>query len=132
MGGERKMRVRRITGKQKIYLGIGGLVILLLIFVLAYSHFFGPVDRFAGQTEFIVNQDETSDQVADSLKQEGFIRSRTAFHIALTSALQGTPIRPGGYELSASMDVWTLASNLDFPADDKHAYAYSFQLWERK
>ena len=27
---------------------------------------------------------------------------------------------------------WTLTSNLDFPADDKHAYAYSFELWERK
>ena len=27
---------------------------------------------------------------------------------------------------------WMLTSNLDFPADDKHAYAYSFQLWERK
>lgn len=28
--------------------------------------------------------------------------------------------------------LWTLTSNLDFPSDDKHAYAYSFQLWERK
>ena len=28
--------------------------------------------------------------------------------------------------------VWTLISNLDQPADEKHAYAYSFQLWERK
>jgi dihydrofolate reductase len=27
---------------------------------------------------------------------------------------------------------WTLTSHLDFPADEKHAYAYSFQLWERK
>ena len=27
---------------------------------------------------------------------------------------------------------WTLTSNLDLPADDKHAYAYSFQLWQRK
>lgn len=27
---------------------------------------------------------------------------------------------------------WQLASNLDFPADEKHAYAYSFQMWERK
>jgi len=26
---------------------------------------------------------------------------------------------------------WTLTSNLDFPTDDKHAYAYSFQLWEK-
>jgi len=27
---------------------------------------------------------------------------------------------------------WLLASHHDFPADDKHAYSYSFQLWERK
>ena len=27
---------------------------------------------------------------------------------------------------------WTLSSNMDFPADEKHAYSYSFQLWERK
>ncbi|HXB95680.1 MAG TPA: dihydrofolate reductase [Puia sp.] len=27
---------------------------------------------------------------------------------------------------------WALVSNLDFQPDDKHAYAYSFQLWEKK
>jgi len=27
---------------------------------------------------------------------------------------------------------WVLTSNLDFPSDEKHAFAYSFQLWERK
>lgn len=27
---------------------------------------------------------------------------------------------------------WELTDNRDFQADDKHAYAYSFQLWERK
>jgi dihydrofolate reductase len=27
---------------------------------------------------------------------------------------------------------WQLTDNRDFPADDKHAYAYSFQLWQRK
>jgi dihydrofolate reductase len=26
---------------------------------------------------------------------------------------------------------WTLKSKLDFPADEKHAYAYSFEIWER-
>ena len=26
---------------------------------------------------------------------------------------------------------WNLISNLDFPADDRHNYAYSFQLWQR-
>lgn len=27
---------------------------------------------------------------------------------------------------------WEMTSNLDFPADEKHAYAYSFQVWERR
>ncbi|MGL6268560.1 MAG: dihydrofolate reductase, partial [Chitinophagaceae bacterium] len=26
---------------------------------------------------------------------------------------------------------WTLQSKLDFKADEKHAYDYSFQVWER-
>jgi len=27
---------------------------------------------------------------------------------------------------------WELTDNKDFPVDEKHAFAYSFQLWERK
>jgi len=27
---------------------------------------------------------------------------------------------------------WTCTSKQDFPADDKHAYPYSFEVWERK
>ena len=27
---------------------------------------------------------------------------------------------------------WELLSQLDFDKDDKHAYAYSFQVWQRK
>jgi dihydrofolate reductase len=27
---------------------------------------------------------------------------------------------------------WELVSNMDHPADDRHAYAYSFQVWQRK
>ena len=29
-------------------------------------------------------------------------------------------------------DKWKLVSNLDFKADEKHAFSYSFQIWERK
>ena len=28
--------------------------------------------------------------------------------------------------------TWTLAQNQDFPADDKHSFAYSFQTWVKK
>jgi dihydrofolate reductase len=31
-----------------------------------------------------------------------------------------------------SESQWELVSNLDRPADEKHAYAYSFQVWQRK
>ena len=31
-----------------------------------------------------------------------------------------------------SEQEWALLSNLDFPADEKHAYAYSFQVWGRR
>ena len=27
--------------------------------------------------------------------------------------------------------AWTLHSRLDFPADEKHAFAYSFEVWDR-
>ena len=30
-----------------------------------------------------------------------------------------------------STDIWKQVSNLDFTKDDKHAYDYSFQVWER-
>jgi len=29
-------------------------------------------------------------------------------------------------------DKWILVSNQDFFADEKHAYDYSFQVWDRK
>jgi dihydrofolate reductase len=33
---------------------------------------------------------------------------------------------------SLNEKVWTRTSNQDFDADEKHAYAYSFEVWERK
>ena len=29
-------------------------------------------------------------------------------------------------------NLWELVSNTDFPADEKHAFAYSFQVWNKK
>ena len=28
--------------------------------------------------------------------------------------------------------IWKMVSNKDFTTDEKHAYAYSFQVWEKK
>lgn len=31
-----------------------------------------------------------------------------------------------------SKEDWALISNKDYPVDEKHAYAYSFQVWDRR
>ena len=33
---------------------------------------------------------------------------------------------------SINDDIWKLISNFDYPSDEKHAYGYSFQLWQKK
>jgi dihydrofolate reductase len=47
----------------------------------------------------------------------------TRFHTSL----------PGDtYFPSIDPSIWELESNVDFPADENHQYAYSFQVWLRK
>ncbi len=96
-------------------ISIGGVVLALFVIALLYAHYFGPVDLYAGQTEFTVNPGETSDQVFDTLKSQGFVRSRLALKIAYEYVDKGITIQPGGYELSASMDIWSIASALVQP-----------------
>jgi len=43
-----------------------------------------------------------------------------------------TTIEGDTYFPEISETEWQLLSQLDFTADEKHAYAYSFQVWQRK
>ena len=43
-----------------------------------------------------------------------------------------TTIEGDTYFPEISESEWNLLSQLDFTADEKHAYAYSFQVWQRK
>jgi dihydrofolate reductase len=43
-----------------------------------------------------------------------------------------TSIEGDAYFPELNKADWELLSQLDFNADDKHAYAYSFQVWQRK
>lgn len=43
-----------------------------------------------------------------------------------------TTIDADAYFPDMNFDDWNLLSQLDFTPDEKHAYAYSFQVWERK
>ncbi len=91
------------------------LIVLLIGFGLLYARYFGPVDKYAGQQQFIVNPDDSFDTVASELKEQHFIRSTWALRIAYARAGNLGAMREGGYELSASMDVWSLADALASP-----------------
>jgi dihydrofolate reductase len=43
-----------------------------------------------------------------------------------------TTIEGDTYFPSIDKNIWKLISNRDLPADEKHAYSYSFQVWIRK
>ncbi len=89
--------------------------LLLIGFLLLYARYFGPVDRYAGQQEFIVNPDDSFEKVAGELKDEGFIRSTWVLRLAYARNGKSFDIREGGYELSASMDAWSIAAALARP-----------------
>lgn len=82
---------------------------------LLYARYFGPVSGTPQQAqEFVIAPDSEFETVAQELKALGFIRSMTAFRIAY--ATHGMrPMREGGYMLSSSMDVWTVADRLSQP-----------------
>ncbi len=106
---------KRVLHKPIIYYGLSALVLVLFAGVILYAHYFGPVDMYAGQVQFVVQPGETKDQIASELHAEGFIRSRFIFELAFAKASHGASVVPGGYNLSASMDVWSIANALFQP-----------------
>ncbi|MDB5265677.1 MAG: Endolytic murein transglycosylase [Parcubacteria group bacterium] len=99
-------------------IGIRALLIVIALIVtsgLVYAHIFGPTNIYGQSTQFIIPEGDTVSQVADMLKAQGFVRSSVAFQIALIGKVSSRGIRPGGYEISSSMDTWTIAQTLAEP-----------------
>ncbi|HEX5774335.1 MAG TPA: endolytic transglycosylase MltG [Candidatus Paceibacterota bacterium] len=100
-------RPRRRIQRRLILIGAGALVVLVLLLLL-YARLFGPMRDYAAMEEFIVNPDTPVSEVAEGLKENYFIRSTLAFRIAF--ALTGEDeIIEGGYSISRSQDMWTIA-----------------------
>ncbi len=98
-----------------MYGGVALAILALFFIAIVYARYFGPVDSYAGKVKFIVEPGQTEQDVSNNLKSEGFIRSRLLFDALIKGTLHGGKIRPGGYELSASMDMWSLTSTLARP-----------------
>ena len=89
--------------------------VVVIVLGLGYSYFFGPVERYGAQEQFIVNPGETVSFVSDRLTEERFVRSTVAFRIALFEKAGTALVRPGGYNLSRDMDTLTIAKILSSP-----------------
>ncbi|MFA5172864.1 MAG: endolytic transglycosylase MltG [Candidatus Paceibacterota bacterium] len=98
--------------KNKIILSLGIFIfIFILSGVLFYNHLFGAPEKNAEPERFIVSLNETKEDAVQKLSAGGFIKSEWGFKIALGVS----KIRPGGYKISKSQNVWQLAKALKEP-----------------
>jgi UPF0755 protein len=97
-------------------IGAAVVVVLLVASALLYAKYFGPVTPSSiPASEFIVAPDSEFETIAQELKAGGYIKSMTAFRLAYAASGHLGDVREGGYMVSPSMDVWTVADLLSRP-----------------
>ncbi len=106
----REIEVRKFL--KPLAYGFGIFAITLITVVLIHSALFGPSDTLTARTEFLVEPDETLEEVAQELETKGLVRHGWVFQIAYALTRQEASVRSGGYILSPGMDAWTIAETL--------------------
>ncbi|MBU1256031.1 endolytic transglycosylase MltG [Patescibacteria group bacterium] len=82
-------------------------VAFFVIVVFIYLSFFSALQNKAELEQFTITVgNDDSREVAEQLKEQGFIKNETAFHIMLCD----TKIRSGAYKISKSMNVWQITN----------------------
>jgi UPF0755 protein len=109
MSEEKKRHSRFRT---RVALVCGGLAVIAILTALGYAALFGPTDRYASPAQFLVSPDEPITQIANDLAGQGYVRAAFIFELAWVREGDDLKIRPGEYDLSKSMDAWTIASAL--------------------
>ncbi len=115
------VRIQILPGlREKVFQTWGkNLLLVLLVFIalltaalLLHSALFGPPSEDGLREDFIVEQDETLDEVAKELEDLGFVKYSYVFKFAYTFVRTDVSIRPGGYKLARDMDVWMIGKTL--------------------
>ncbi len=104
-----------LSPRQKIFRTCLAAAGALVALALLYSAAFGPVEMSAANEQFLVKPGESVGEIAHDLAQQHFVRGAWIFQLAFLRATDGKGIRPGGYEISKSMDALTIASALVAP-----------------
>jgi UPF0755 protein len=126
----RAARSARVHRRRRVLLGIGGgLLVIVLAFVLWYeleAHALGPPGP---QVVVTVHEGESADAVVDALSQQHVIGSSLAFQVS--EVFHGTPaVLPGSYALHQNLafsEVRTLlaAGPNIYPVDVRPGFTFS-------
>lgn len=88
------------------------LAVLLIASALSYAYAFGPPRGEETRSEFVIAPGETLLTVADRLETDGLVKYAAAFRFVYGVTHGDRTLRPGGYELTPSMDALALAKKL--------------------
>lgn len=92
----------------------------------------------AAGAKVVRNLDEALTAAAETDAKEAFVigggeifnqsiqRAQRIFMTRVHTVIEGDTFFP-----EINPEFWKIKSNLDFQADEKHAFAYSFQIWEK-
>ena len=106
-----------MTRNKKIVI-VGGIILAMGIFIGIYQCSFSAPQKQAEFEQFTITiGNDDSREIAEQLEKEGFIKNKTAFHIALLglrdmNSICVDCIMPGAYKISKSMNVWQIAEVL--------------------
>lgn len=100
--------------KNETILAIGGIIFALVmgIFSLNFLLFKAPNPKSQKMEVFVVGLKNNEMEIIDKLFNQGFIRNKWAFNLALTYKNRHQKIEAGGYYLSKNMDVWEVIERL--------------------
>jgi len=96
--------------KENKILVVVGAIILTVVIVIFYQFSAPKISAESEQFNINIGHDN-SEAITNQLKNEGFIRNKTAFHIVLLGLKDfnlecAGCIIPGAYKISKSMNVW--------------------------
>lgn len=81
--------------------------------------FFGVPQSQENKEIFTVGLKQNESQILDKLKDQGLIKNKLAFNLALSLKRKHNAIQPGGYNVSKNLTAWQLADKLTTDPDMK-------------
>lgn len=96
-------------------------IVVIFLTIATLGFFFNPFNApgTVDKIEIVKINSTSNDAVSLELQEAGFIKSFTAFNIALAFKGGGKDIEPGAYYLSKNMDAWRIAKELSDGPDLK-------------